>query len=53
MMAEGAVNKIIAWKLGIPDQTVRSHVASILAKHPASSHAAALTTGIRMGLVLL
>jgi NarL family two-component system response regulator YdfI len=53
MMADGAANKIIAWKLGISEHTVRFHVASILAKLGASSRTEAVTIGIRKGLVLL
>lgn len=53
MMAEGAANKIIAWKLGISEHTVKFHVASILAKLGASSRTEAVTIGIRQGLVLL
>lgn len=53
MMAEGAANKIIAWKLGISENTVKFHVASILAKLAASSRTEAVTIGIRKGLVLL
>lgn len=53
MMAEGAANKIIAWKLGISEHTVKFHVASILAKLGASSRTEAVTIGIRKGLVLV
>lgn len=53
MMADGAANKIIAWKLGVSEHTVKFHVASILAKLGASSRTEAVTTGIRQGLVLL
>jgi two-component system, NarL family, response regulator YdfI len=53
MIADGAPNKIIAWKLGISEHTVKFHVASILAKVGASSRTEAVTIGIRKGLVLL
>jgi len=53
MLAEGAANKIIAWKLGISEHTVKFHVASILSKLNASSRTEAVTIGIRNGLVLL
>lgn len=53
MMAEGAANKTIAWKLGISDHTVKFHVASILGKLHAASRTEAVTTGVRKGLVLL
>ncbi len=53
MLAEGAANKIIAWKLGISEHTAKFHVASILSKLGASSRTEAVTIGIRKGLVLL
>ncbi len=53
MMAEGAANKIIAWKLGISEHTVKFHVASILSRLGAASRTEAVTMGIRKGLVLL
>ena len=53
MMAEGAANKTIAWKLGISDHTVKYHVTSILAKLNAASRTEAVTTGVRKGLILL
>jgi len=53
MMAEGAANKIIAWKLNISEHTAKFHVASILSKLGASTRTEAVTMGIRKGLVLL
>ncbi len=53
LMAEGAANKTIAWKLDISEHTVKFHVASILAKLNAQSRTEAVTIGIRKGLVLL
>jgi two-component system, NarL family, response regulator YdfI len=53
MMAEGAANKVIAWKLDISEHTVKFHVASILARLGAGSRTEAVTMGIRKGLVLL
>jgi two-component system, NarL family, response regulator YdfI len=53
MMAEGAANKTIAWKLGISDHTVKFHVASILGKLRAASRTEAVTIGVRKGLILL
>ena len=53
MMAEGAANKTIAWKLGISDHTVKFHVASILGKLKAASRTEAVTIGVRSGLILL
>jgi NarL family two-component system response regulator YdfI len=53
MMAEGAANKAIAWKLGISDHTVKFHVASILGKLHAASRTEAVTIGVRKGLIFL
>jgi DNA-binding NarL/FixJ family response regulator len=53
MMAEGATNKIIAWKLGISEHPVKFHVASLVARLGASGRTEAVTIGIRRGLVLL
>jgi two-component system, NarL family, response regulator YdfI len=53
MIAEGAANKAIAWKLGISDHTVKFHVASILTKLNAGSRTEAVTIGVRKGLILL
>lgn len=53
MMADGAANKAIAWKLGISEHTVKFHVASILGKLHAGSRTEAVTMGIRQGMVLL
>ena len=53
MLAEGAANKNIAWKLGISEHTVKFHVASILAKLNASTRTEAVTLGIRKGMILI
>ena len=53
MMAEGAANKTIAWKLDISEHTVKFHVASILSKLHAGSRTEAVTLGIRKGLVMI
>jgi DNA-binding NarL/FixJ family response regulator len=53
MLAEGAANKNIAWKLGISEHTVKFHVAQILAKLNAGTRAEAVALGIRQGLILL
>jgi DNA-binding CsgD family transcriptional regulator len=53
MLAEGAANKTIAWKLGISEHTVKFHVAQILAKLNAGTRTEAVTMGIRQGLILL
>jgi two-component system, NarL family, response regulator YdfI len=53
MMAEGAANKTIAWKLTISEHTVKFHVASIMTKLDAGSRTEAVTIGIRHGLILI
>jgi DNA-binding NarL/FixJ family response regulator len=53
LMAEGAANKQIAWKLSISEHTVKFHVASIFAKLNAGTRTEAVTQGIRGGLILL
>ncbi len=53
MMADGAANKEIAWKLGISEHTVKFHVASILGKLDAGSRTEAVTRGLRSGLILI
>jgi len=53
MLADGAANKTIAWKLGISEHTVKFHVAQILAKLNAGTRTEAVTQGIRRGLILL
>ncbi len=53
LMAEGAANKQIAWKLSISEHTVKFHVASIFAKPNAGTRTEAVTQGIRGGLILL
>ena len=53
MMADGAANKAIAWKLGVSEHTVKFHVASILAKLGAGTRTEAVSMGIRRGLIPL
>jgi two-component system, NarL family, response regulator YdfI len=53
MMAEGAANKTIAWKLNISEHTAKFHVASILSKLNAGTRAEAVALGVKRGLILL
>ena len=53
MLAEGAANKTIAWKLSISEHTVKFHVVQILAKLNAGTRTEAVTLGIRKGLILV
>lgn len=51
LMADGAGNKELAWRLGISDHTVKSHIASIFNKLDVSTRTEAVTAGIRQGLI--
>ena len=53
MMAEGLSNQRIASRLGIARDTVKFHVASILAKLGAASRTQAVMIAVRSGLVAL
>jgi DNA-binding NarL/FixJ family response regulator len=52
-LAEGLPNKAIAERLGISDQTVKFHVASISSKLGASNRTDAVRRGLRRGLIAL
>jgi DNA-binding NarL/FixJ family response regulator len=51
LLAEGLPNKMIAARLGISDQTVKFHVASIAGKLGARNRTDAVGRAIRRGLV--
>jgi len=53
LMAEGLSNKHIAARLGISDQTVKFHVASIGGKLNAVNRTDAVRRGLRRGLIAL
>jgi DNA-binding NarL/FixJ family response regulator len=53
LLAEGLANKAIAVRLGISDQTVKFHVASILGKLGATNRTDAVRRALRRGLVTL
>ncbi len=53
MLAEGLGNKMIAYRLGISEHTVKFHVGSIFGKLGASSRTEAVTLGIRQGLIMI
>ena len=52
-LAEGLPNKAIATALGISDQTVKFHVAAIIAKLGASNRTEAVRRAVRRGLVVI
>jgi DNA-binding NarL/FixJ family response regulator len=51
LLAEGLSNKSIGERLGISDQTVKFHVASISSKLGASNRTDAVRLGLRRGLI--
>ena len=53
LVAEGLPNKAIAERLGISDQTVKFHVASISGKLGASNRTEAIRRAVRRGLIAL
>ena len=53
LMAEGLSNKGIASALGVSDQTVKFHVASISGKLGASNRTDAVRLAVRRGLITL
>ena len=53
LLAEGLANKAIASRLGISDQTVKFHVASISGKLGAVNRTDAVRRAVRRGLITL
>ena len=53
LLAEGLPNKSIAVRLGISDQTVKFHVASICGKLGAANRTDAVRRAVRRGLISL
>jgi len=53
LLAEGLPNKAIASRLGISDQTVKFHVASISGKLGAANRTDAVRRAVRRGLISL
>jgi DNA-binding NarL/FixJ family response regulator len=53
MLARGLSNKQIAQRLVVAENTIKFHVASILAKLDATTRTQAVTIGVRRGWVML
>ena len=53
LLAEGLPNKAIASRLGLSDQTVKSHVAAIAGKLGAANRTDAVRRAVRQGLITL
>jgi two-component system, NarL family, nitrate/nitrite response regulator NarL len=53
LLAEGLPNKAIAARLGISDQTVKFHLASISGKLGAANRTDAVRRAVRRGLITL
>jgi DNA-binding NarL/FixJ family response regulator len=51
LIADGNANKEIANKLCIADETVKSHIANILAKLQANDRTHAVTIAIKRGIL--
>jgi DNA-binding NarL/FixJ family response regulator len=51
LLAEGLPNKAIAERLGISDQTVKFHIASIMGKLGASNRVETVRRAVRRGLL--
>lgn len=51
LLTEGLPNKAIAERLGISDQTVKFHIASILGKLGAANRTEAVRRALRQGLI--
>ena len=52
-MAEGFLNKQIADKLDVTEQTIKNHITSILRKLNANARTQAVVIAIKKGLVTL
>jgi DNA-binding NarL/FixJ family response regulator len=53
LLAEGLPNKSIATRLGISDQTVKFHVASLCGKLGAANRTQAVRLAVRRGVISL
>ena len=53
LLAEGLANKAIARRLGLSDQTIKSHLAAIAGKLGAANRTDAVRRAVRRGLITL
>ena len=53
LLAEGLANKAIAERLGISDQTVKFHVATILGKLGVANRTEAVRVAVRRGVIAM
>ena len=53
LIAAGNANKEIAGRLGIVEETVKSHITNILAKLGANDRTHAVTTALKRGIIEL
>jgi len=53
LLAEGLPNKAIAARLGVSDQTIKFHVATLSGKLGAANRTDAVRRGVRLGLITL
>jgi DNA-binding NarL/FixJ family response regulator len=53
LIAAGNANKQIAGRLGIAEDTVKSHITNILSKFGANDRTHAVTTALKRGLIEL
>lgn len=53
LLASGASNRRIAQRLGIAENTVKAHVAAVLAKLDAATRTQAVTNALRAGVLML
>ena len=51
LVAEGNANKLIAAELSLSEETVKSHVRSILAKLGANDRTHAVAIGLKRGII--
>jgi DNA-binding NarL/FixJ family response regulator len=51
LVAEGLANKEIAWKLGLAEDTIKTHLKNVFAKLGVADRTLAVTTAMRRGIL--